>query len=383
MASLENALQKLRLLAGATALEPAEEVGLTGTTAPAPAVPPELAGCIYQAATPSGPLPMLKTLLTSACERNCAYCPFRAGRDFRRVSFKPEELAALSLQLYERGLIRGLFLSSSLSGGGVHTQDRLLATAELLRQRYGYRGYLHLKLMPGAEGAQIAMALRYANRVSLNLEAPNAQRLQVLAPQKRFTEELLAPLRLVESLRRADPNRPWPSLTTQFVVGAVGESDLELLTTTAYLYREVRLARAYFSGFTPVPDTPLAGQAPCPPRREARLYQAAFLLRDYGFAVEELPFDAQGQLPLEMDPKEAWAQRHLREAPVEINQAEREWLLRIPGIGVKGAERILAARRLGRLRELRELRALGIPANRAAPYILLDGKRPPRQLRLW
>ncbi len=378
-----DALQKLRLLAPATALEPAEEVGLTGETHPVPSVPPELAGCIYHAATPTGPMPLLKTLLSSACERNCAYCPFRAGRDFRRVSFSPDELAALSMQLYTRGFIKGIFLSSSISGGGVRTQDRLLATAELLRQRYGYRGYLHLKLMPGAERAQIETALRYADRVSLNLEAPNPQRLAHLAPQKRFTEELLTPLRLVEELRRAHPERRWPSLTTQFVVGAVGESDLELLSTTAYLYRTVRLVRAYFSGFAPVSDTPLANQAPCPPRREQRLYQASFLLRDYGFEVEELPFDASGQLPLDADPKEAWAQQHLREAPVELNQAPREWLLRVPGIGVKSAERILHARKLGTLRDVRDLRALGIPVKRAAPYILLDGKRPAYQPRLW
>lgn len=378
-----DTLQKLRLLAPATALEPAEEVTLTGEVQPAPHVPPELAGCVYTAATPNGPMPLLKTLLTSACERNCAYCPFRAGRDFRRVSFTPDELASLSVRLYQQGIIKGIFLSSSISGGGIRTQERLLATAELLRRRHGYRGYLHLKLMPGAERAQIEAALRYADRVSLNLEAPNAQRLQSLAPQKRFAEELLTPLRLVEELRRAHPERRWPSLTTQFVVGAVGESDLELLTTTAYLYRDVRLVRAYFSGFAPVADTPLEGQAPCPPRREQRLYQAAFLLRDYGFEVEELPFDAAGQLPLDADPKEAWAQQHLREAPVELNQAEREWLLRVPGIGVKSADRILAARRQGTLRELRDLRALGIAVKRAMPYILLNGQRPPQQLRLW
>lgn len=376
-------LQKLRLLAPATALEPAEEVGLTGETQPAPAVPPELAECIYHAATPNGPMPLLKTLLTSACERDCAYCPFRAGRDFRRVSFRPDELAALSADLYRKGLIRGVFLSSSIVGGSIHTQDRLLATAELLRERFGYRGYLHLKLMPGAERAQIEAALRYADRVSLNLEAPNAQRLQSLAPHKRFTEELLAPLRLVAELRRAHPERRWPSLTTQFVVGAAGESDVELLVTTAHLYRSLGLTRAYFSGFAPVPNTPLAHQPPCPPRREQRLYQASFLLRDYGFEVEDLPFDPAGNLPLERDPKEAWADLHLSETPVELNRAAREWLLRVPGIGPKSAERILEARRRGTLRELRDLRALGVAVQRAAPYILLDGQRPPYQPRLW
>jgi len=175
----------------------------------------------------------------------------------------------------------------------------------------------------------------------------------------------------------------WPSSTTQFVVGAADESDVELLSTTEYLHRQVGLARAYFSGFAPVPDTPLEDHPPTPPLREHRLYQSSFLVRDYGFTVEELPFDASGNLPLDSDPKLAWARRHLTHAPVEVNAADRRTLLRVPGIGPQGVERLLRERRRGRLRGLSDLRKLGIIAQRAAPFILLDGTRPIHQLSLW
>jgi len=377
-----DALEKLRLLGPATCYEPAEEVGAGGSSRP-PRVPPDLSGCIHRAVMPGGRrIALLKTLLTSACERDCAYCAFRAGRDFRRATFTPDELARLFLQLYRRGIAEGIFLSSALAGGGPRTQDRLIATAEILRRRYGFGGYIHLKIMPGAEREQVAAAMALADRVSVNLEAPNDRRLARLAPHKAFTEELLQRLRWIEEIRRELPGRG-PSSTTQFVVGAAGESDLELLATTAFLHRRLGLARAYFSGFRPVPDTPLEGHPPASPLREHRLYQASFLLRDYGFGVEDLPFDSQGNLPLRVDPKLAWARRHLAHAPVEVNTAGRRDLLRVPGIGPKGVRRLLAARRQGRLRDLGDLRKLGIAADRAAPFILLDGRRPARQLSLW
>jgi predicted DNA-binding helix-hairpin-helix protein len=174
-----------------------------------------------------------------------------------------------------------------------------------------------------------------------------------------------------------------PSATTQFVVGASGESDLELLATTEFLYRDLGLARTYFSGFRPVRDTPLEDRRPTPPLREHRLYQASFLLRDYDFDVEDLPFGLDGNLPLEADPKLAWARGSLTHAPVEVNRADREMLLRVPGIGPKGVQRLLVARRQGRLSCLEDLRKLGIAADRAAPFVLFDGRRPPRQLTLW
>jgi len=375
-------LEKLRLLGPATCYEPAEEVGGQGAGSP-PRLPLDLSGCIHHAVMPGGRrIALLKTLLTSACERDCLYCPFRAGRDFRRATFSPDELARLFIQLHQRGIAEGIFMSSALAGGGPQTQDRLIATAEILRHRYHFRGYIHLKIMPGAERDQVAAAMALADRVSVNLEAPNGRRLAHLAPHKAFERELLQRLQWIQEVRCQMPGRR-PSATTQFVVGAAGESDLELLTTTAFLYRNLNLARAYFSAFRPVPDTPLESLPPAPAQREHRLYQASFLLRDYGFDVEDLPFGPDGNLPLDADPKLAWARRHLAHSPVEVNRADRETLLRVPGIGPKGAQRLLTARRRGRLRDLGDLRKLGVAADKAAPFILLDGRRPARQLSLW
>jgi predicted DNA-binding helix-hairpin-helix protein len=343
---------------------------------------------ISHAVLPGGrKMPLLKTLLTSACERDCYYCPFRARRNFRRATFKPEEMATVYVQMHRAGAVEGLFLSSGVAGGGVRTQDRLLDTADLLRRRHEYRGYLHLKLMPGVEQEQVRRAMQLADRVSINLEAPNTERLRRLAPHKVFLEELLTPLKWAHQIRQAQSPHDtvfgrWPSLVTQFVVGGAGENDLEIMSATAYLTKQLRLARVYFSAFSPVPDTPLENLAPENPWREHRLYQASFLLRDYGFELEDLPFTQQGRLPLELDPKLAWAQQNLQDAPLELNRADRRDLLRIPGIGPKGAEAILAARRTGRLRELRDLKALGILVARAAPFILLNGRQPTHQLAL-
>ncbi|RPJ37564.1 MAG: hypothetical protein EHM21_17970, partial [Chloroflexi bacterium] len=344
----------------------------------------------HMAALPGGKrVPLLKSLLTSACERNCYYCPFRAGRDTRRVTFKPEELADLVVNLTHNRVIQGAFLSSGIAGGGLRTQDRLLDAADILRHKLQYQGYLHLKLMPGAQQAQIERAMMLADRVSVNLEAPNPNRLSLLAPQKQMMEELLQPLRTVEMIRRTQPAHKgwkgrWPSTTTQFVVGAVGESDLELLQTVAYLYRKLHLARSYFSGFFPISGTPFEEKQPVNPWREHRLYQASFLLRDYGFEMEEMPFTGGGDLPLDVDPKLAWARQNLSQAPVEINLADRHELLRVPGIGLRGAQSILNARvRGGRLRSLEDLKAIGVYPTRAAPYILLDGMRPPAQMSLF
>jgi predicted DNA-binding helix-hairpin-helix protein len=333
-------------------------------------------------------IPVLKTMLTSACERNCYYCPFRAGRNYQRATFRPEEMAKTFTDIHRAGLVEGLFLSSGVIKGGVATQDRLLDTADILRNKMGYRGYLHLKLMPGAERDQVERAMQLASRVSVNLEAPNSHRLGLLAPTKRLVEELLQPLRWADEIRRTQLphktwNGRWPSTVTQFVVGAVGESDLELLTTTGFLYNRLRLRRAYFSAFRPIADTPLDHLPPTDPWREHRLYQASFLLRDYGFDLEELPFSGDGNLPLHSDPKLAWAQQTLISRPVELNRADREQLLRVPGIGPQSADAILRARRQRTLRDLSDLRRLGIVTKRVAPYVLLNGRRPPQQLPLF
>jgi len=344
---------------------------------------------VHPAQMPNGQsIKLLKTLLSSACERDCFYCPFRAGRDFRRATFQPEEFAKLFMQLNRSRLAEGIFLSSGIAAGGIHTQDKLLDTAEILRGKLGFRGYLHLKVMPGSERAQVERAMQLADRVSINLEAPNTERLRKLAPHKVFMEELLQPLKWIDEIRRTEnPNRSWsgrwPSTVTQFVAGGADEPDLELLTTTHYLVRRLGLKRAYFSAFNPIRDTPLENKPATDPLREHRLYQASFLLRDYGFDLEDLPFTDEGNLPLADDPKLAYATMNLAHTPVELNRAERRDLLRVPGIGPKGVDAILKARRAGKLGDISRLRALGVDTSRAAPFILLDGKRPAQQLALF
>lgn len=376
-------LGRLRLLTDQMHLEPAEDAR------PGCFTPREQeAVFVHPAHLPNGKhIKLLKTLLTSACEQDCAYCPFRAGRDMRRATFSPEDFASLFIKLHRAGAVEGIFLSSGVTGGGVRTQEKLLDTAEILRGRYGYQGYLHLKVMPGAERGQVERSMQLADRLSVNLEAPNPNRLARLAPGKRFLDQLLDPLKWIDAIRTDQPaykgwNGRWPSTVTQFVVGAAGESDLELLSTTQWLHRNVRLARAYFSAFSPIAKTPLEGIPKTDPLREHRLYQASYLLRDYGFQVEDLPFTASGDLPLPVDPKQAWAQQHLRENPLEVNRADEEQLLRVPGIGPKGVRAILQARSLQPLRDLSGLKKLGVITERAAPYLLLDGVRAPAQLPL-
>jgi predicted DNA-binding helix-hairpin-helix protein len=378
---------RLQMLTSQMELEPAEENRGERKPAEVEARPAcftpkqKDAVFVHPAQLPNGQtIKLLKTLLTSACERDCFYCPFRAGRDFRRATFKPEEFANVFMQLNRAGIAEGTFLSSGIAGGGLRTQDKLIDTADILRHKLGFRGYIHLKIMPGAEKAQVERAMQLADRVSVNLEAPNTERLAKLAPHKQFLDELLRPLKWVEEIRKTEPsykgwNGRWPSTTTQFVVGGADESDLELLTTTAWLNKNVRLKRAYFSAFHPISDTPLENKAPTDPLREHRLYQASFLLRDYGFDLEDLPFVDNGFLPLRTDPKQAWAQLHLKEKPVEINRADRIELLRIPGIGIKGADAILRARLTNKLNDLSSLKKLGVIAERAAPFILMNGKR--------
>jgi predicted DNA-binding helix-hairpin-helix protein len=339
---------------------------------------------VYNAIMPGGKkISLLKTMLTSACERNCNYCPFRAGRDMRRATFKPEEMAKVFSEINQADLAEGIFLSSGIIGGGLKTQDGLLDTAHLLRKKHNFRGYLHLKLMPGCDQAQVERAMALATRVSINLEAPNPARLGVLAPKKKFDEELLRPLLWAQQIRKSQPWHIWASTVTQFVVGAAGETDLELLSLTERLHQQAGLSRAYFSAFSPIKDTPLENHTPENPWREHRLYQSSFLLRDYGFELEELPFTEKGNLPLHEDPKMAWAKMNLAHAPVELNHADKRDLLRVPGIGPKGVTAILDARKTGSLRNLRDLKSLGVLAARAAPFILLAGKRPIPQMALF
>jgi len=304
--------------------------------------------------------------------------------------------------MHKAGLVNGLFLSSGLVRDPDTTQELLNDTARILRTRYEFRGYIHLKIMPGASLEAIKEAARWANRISVNAEAPSEHRLKQIAPDKSFQGEMLPTLERIsqvitqkrlEWLERkgtiqrfgkgwladldelADVSIPSVlSSTTQFVVGAAGESDKELLQTTVQFYRQFNLGRAYFSAFRPICGTQMEDAPPETPIREHRLYQADFLLRRYGFELDELPFDDQGNLPRDVDPKLAWALQNPERFPVEVMKAEREELLRVPGIGPETADRIVKARKEGVLLTVEDLQRLGVRLKRAAPFLTLWGK---------
>jgi predicted DNA-binding helix-hairpin-helix protein len=280
--------------------------------------------------------------------------------------------------------VEGIFLSSSVFHNSVTTQDKLLETAALLRKKYRFQGYLHLKIMPGAERDQIQEAMLLADRLSVNLEAPHPQALSVLAPQKSFDQDLLNPLRWIDEIRTTQApiqawKGTWPSSTTQFVVGAAGETDLDILAATQHLQQNARITRAYFSSFNPIIGTPLEGLPPSPAKREHRLYQSSYLLRDYGFSLEELPYQENGNLSLDEDPKLAWANKHLLHQPVEINTASRGALLRVPGLGPARADRIIAHRRRGNIKSFAYLKKQNLVDQKSAAFLLINGKQPAQQ----
>ena len=345
----------------------------------------DLGRWIYPASLPDGKrVRVLKVLLTNICHKNCYYCSVRAGQDVPRTRFTPEELARAFDRMQRADLVDGIFLSSGMCDGAEPTMDRMLACIELIRTQYQFTGYVHLKLLPGVSEAHVERALQLAHRVSINLEAPSAERLAQIAPRKDFFDELARPMQVAKRLIDASGGRLAPAgQTTQFVIGAAGESDQEVLSTTWRLYREVDLRRAYFSAFQPVPGTPLDGLNPTPAWREHRLYQADWLLRFYGFGYEDLMFDGEGNLPRQADPKLLFARNHPELYPIEVNRAPRQDLLRVPGMGPQSVSRILSWRREAKIQELGDLKKAGAVADRAAPFVLLDGKRPPHQLPLW
>lgn len=382
--SLPDTVTKLAQMGEATIYEPAGDQPQQERRR-VPYQSRSLDECITNVVTPKGKKPLLKAMMTTACERNCFYCPFRAGRSkTQRMTFSSDEMAGAFDTLQRANRVDGIFLSSGIIKGSVTTQDKIIDTIEIIRNRYEYQGYIHLKIMPGVEYEQLYRAMLLADRVSVNLEGPTQERLSALAPKKDFMGELLKMLQWAETIRQENPYQKLARTVTQFVVGAVGDTDRELLSISNRLYRQMGLTRAYYSGFSPVEQTPFENLTPTDPLREHRLYQASFLLRDYGWGVEDLSFLEDGNLRVDIDPKRAWAERNLREAPIDVMKATRRQLLRVPGIGPVGADAILRARRLGRLTELVHLRKLNIRApEQAAPYILLDGHRPALQMNLF
>ena len=342
-----------------------------------------------------GTTTLMRVMQTNACSLSCGYCPTFCGGKVRRTALKPEEVARTFMDAHRAGLAHGLFLTSGVPGRAVRATDRMLASLDLLRHREGFEGYVHIKLLPGAEPAQVEAATRLATRVSVNLEGPNDTYVRRLAIDKDFTGDLLPKLehagRIFRDVRRARadgaPVRVG-SVTTQFVVGAAGERDREILDVVGRLERDALLHHAHFSAFQPVVGTPMEGVPATPPRRELRLYQAEHLLRDYGFRFEELAFEPDGNLSLDHDPKTAWALAHPEHFPLEIMNAPRELLVRVPGIGPLAARRLVAARRQATLRMGSDLRGVGVDVTRAGWYLTLRGRRlaaapPAFQLRLF
>lgn len=325
---------------------------------------------------------ILKVLQTNVCDNNCRYCAQRCGRDTRRTTLSPDEMAATFFEMYRRRLVRGIFLTSALRDNPQTSMDRMLDTIAILRRRYEFTGYVHLKVLPGTRMAQVEQAVRLATRVSTNLEAPNQEFLTELAPDKNFGE-LMERLKWARMLiNGGGPGLVPAGITTQLVIGAAGEPDHDILRTTSGLYRDLDLRRVHYSAFSPVSDTPLEDHVPTSALRQRRLYQGDALMRVYGFRFEDLVFNEAGHLPLDMDPKIAWANRHPERFPIEVNRAECEELMRIPGIGPKTATQIAGWRRRGRFQSLKDLSRAGVIAERAAPYVLIDGHRPPFQLRM-
>jgi len=334
---------------------------------------------IHRAALPGGgSVCLFKVLLTNVCTNDCAYCANQTGRDSPRASFKPEELAKLFMQLYTKRLVRGLFLSSGIAGNASQTMESMIKTVEILRRHYEFKGYIHLKILPGASFDCVEEGCKLASRVSVNMEAPTAQHLAKLSSKKDLYQGILEPMRWVKQLIAANEQLVPSGQTTQFVVGAAGEADRDILRTTGALYHEMGLRRVYFSAFRPIRGSRLEGLRPTFPLREHRLYQADWLLRVYGFSPQEveLALGEQGNLPLTKDPKFAIAQKQPWLFPIDINRASYDELLRVPGIGPVSAGRIIEARSEHSIFSLEQLKKMGVLTKRAVPFIWFQGMLP-------
>ncbi len=316
---------------------------------------------------------LLKVLLTNFCIYDCSYCINRVSNDIARAAFSPRELADITINFYKRNYIEGLFLSSGIIESEDHTMELILRTLRILRYEYKFNGYIHVKLIPGSDALLIEEVVRLASRVSSNIELPSNASLRLLAPNKT-KEKVLAPLKLARNFSLERTNKPI-SMSTQLIIGATPESDLEILRLSSALYDKALLKRVYYSAYIPInDDKKLPSIITKPPLlREHRLYQADWLLRFYGFGYDEIVSERTPNLDEELDPKTFWALNNLHLFPIEINKASYEELLRIPGIGIRGAKKILKARRFKKLK-LEDLVALRISTKRARYFILCDGR---------
>ena len=331
--------------------------------------------------TPDGRcVSLLKILLTNFCIYDCQYCINRRSSDVERARFTVDEVVRLTLDFYRRNYIEGLFLSSGIVRSAVHTMEQLVRVAKTLRLEHDYRGYIHLKTIPEADERLIEEAGRYADRLSVNIELPSEKSLVTLAPEKRVHTIKLAMGRIRNAKEAAeDPKKPYAPAgqSTQLIVGADDSDDRKILRLSETLYGAYRLKRVYYSAFSQIPrPSATLPAAPPPLRREHRLYQADWLMRHYGFnAGELLPSDGQGNLSLEIDPKLSWALANRDRFPIDVNTADREVLLRVPGLGVRNVDRILAARVHRRLRYA-DLVRIRCVMKKARPFIIAEDYRP-------
>lgn len=322
---------------------------------------------------------LLKILLTNHCIYNCAYCVSRSSNDIKRAAFTVQEVVDLTMQFYRRNYIEGLFLSSGIFKDPDYTMERLVLIAKKLRQEHRFNGYIHLKAIPGASEALLKEAGLYADRLSINVEMPTEQSLKLLAPEKKRAD-MLHPMKYLSNeinqhqrdkrILKHTPMFAPAGQSTQMVIGATPENDMQILFMSHYFYKKMQLKRVYYSGYIPISydnRLPAIG-TPVPMIREHRLYQADWLMRFYGFGVEEIVSTEHPLLDMDIDPKLSWALRNLHLFPVDVNKADLSLLLRVPGIGVASAQKIVAARRFHTL-QYEHLKKIGISFNTARYFI--------------
>ncbi|NMA83491.1 MAG: putative DNA modification/repair radical SAM protein [Epulopiscium sp.] len=326
---------------------------------------------------------LLKILFTNHCVYDCLYCVNRSSNDVPRALFTPSEVADLTVNFYKRNYIEGLFLSSAVYQNPNVTMELLLKTVQLLREERNFNGYIHLKAIPGADSKIISKAGMYVDRMSVNIELPSENGLKLLAPQKK-KDAIIKPMAFIKEQRvqaieeknkfRFSKDFVPAGQTTQMIIGATKDNDLSIITLSEGLYKKYHLKRVYYSAYVPVSENPYLPMISMPPLiREHRLYQADWLLRFYGYKANELLDQAQANFDLNLDPKCDWALRNMNLFPIEINKADYYLLLRIPGIGVTSAKRIIAARKFSIL-DFENLRKLGVVLKRARHFITCKGK---------
>ncbi len=331
---------------------------------------------IYPVTLPDGGTTFLfKTLLSNACVNDCAYCPLRSGAEAERCSMSPEELARTFLAYYRSGMVSGLFLSSAVQHDADWTMERINRTALIVR-RSNFRGYMHLKVIPGASEPAIRQSLSLASAVSLNIETAGSEHFRLLSRTKEYLRDIIRPIQLISRLTARGAPFAGVKNTTQFVVGASTETDREIIASSWKLYKELGLHRIYFSAYQRGTGNPgIPGETSASSNselltREHRLYQADWLIRKYGFRADEIPLEGSGNLSLVADPKELWARSHPEFFPVNLNRDDKYRLLRVPGLGQVMAERILTLRASGRkLRSLDECGMRRAPLLKSKPYV--------------